>query len=332
MSARLLFSAAAGVASAFFSQPALANDDWEVVLSEAAEPDSKSWEDPARIAFTIDTDGPDRFSAQVNLEAKRNLGEIMAGRDGKLGGYIRWNRESGGKDQQSNFEAGVALDITPNTTYLDRPRDVEGDPTDIANRRAGTTRWALSIGTGYARTAAYADLSAAPCTTTPAVPQCQTQHEESLRSSLALVPTGVWQEGGKAKGISYSIEPKLGLDHDLILNAPIEQATGLAKKGGYLSALAGIKFKLMPGFISPSWELAASAQLRQALSRSTLRRDEIEESAELFKLSATYFFITPSETSKWRAGLGLTYTKGGDPLTGKPDVSTIVVAFRLGQY
>lgn len=329
--AALIVLPALGIGAA---NPAFADDaapGWNITLTEAAEPDSKAWEDPARISLTIDTRGKDKFSAQVNLEIQRSLTGLFEDRDSALGAYVRWNRESGGSEDQNNFEVGASFDVSPSTRIFDRPAGA-GDPTEEANRRSGSISWAFKLSSGYARTAVYPDLGSAPCSITPTLAQCQVQFEESLRSGIQVVPFGVWQEGGSAHGLSYSIEPKFGIDHDLLLNSPIDAVTGLRKTGGYLSAVAALKFKLTPGFISPRWELAASAQLRQALSRSLLRADEIEESAELFKASATYFFALPSDTSPWRVGFGVVYARGSDPLTGKPDASTFVFALRIGQY
>jgi hypothetical protein len=326
----LLLSAGVG-----FASEARAEDDppaWDFTLTEEAAPDSMAWDDPARISLTIDTRGADKFSAQINLEAQRAIYGLFGGdRDGEIGGYVRWNRESGGSEQQDNLELGASLDILDSTAMLDRPRFL-ADPTAAANERRGSVTWSAKLSSGYARTATYPDLSAAPCTTTPTLPQCRVQFTESLRSSLQLVPGGVWQERGSANGTSFSFEPRLGLDHDLLLNGPIDTATGLRTTGGYLSAIGSVKLKLAPGFIGARWELAASAQVRQALSRSTLRADDIEETAELYKLSATYFLLTPTEKSPWRIGLGVVYTNGSDPLTGKPDASTIVVSLRIGRY
>ena len=102
--------------------------------------------------------------------------------------------------------------------------------------------------------------------------------------------------------------------------------------GGYLSALAGAAVTIYPEFVDPDFELSASLQLRQQIFASESRRPGIESSALLFEASATYYLLNPSEDDGWRAGIGITYTRGDDPLNGRSNVNRIVLAFRLGRY
>ncbi|HEY5723347.1 MAG TPA: hypothetical protein VIT45_13595 [Allosphingosinicella sp.] len=316
---------------------ASAQEGWDLSLTEAPEPDSKAWEDPARISLTIDPDGPDQFSAQVNLEAARNFA-LTRGRDGKVSGYVRWNRETG-SDPQNNFEAGLGLEAG-----YDIGRLLNLEPADLRLPREQLARladarerqWDVAVrsSAGYARKATYPDLSTPVCVATPALPQCTTQFSESLRTGLAMTLFNAGLENlDQRTGLVFSVQPKFGVDHDLLLNSPVNVDTGIAEHGGYLSALGGLAVNLSDSFINRGWEIQASAQLRQRLLASDSRRPSIERSAERFEISGTYYFIRPKiGESDFRAGIGVTYTHGEDPLTGAPKGDKIVVALRLGRY
>ena len=130
---------------------------------------------------------------------------------------------------------------------------------------------------------------------------------------------------------AFSIEPQVGLDADWLLNSPLDE-TGNRLRGGYVSAKAGVAMSVFPDFASPRWEREASAQLRQRLFASDSRRPLIEGSAVLFEASGTSYVVKPREDDDWRAGVGVTYTRGDDPLTGISNVNKILLAFRLGRY
>ena len=339
MSARAPLAAlgALGLGLVLSPPAASAQDGWEFGLTEAPEPDSKAWEDPARISLTIDPDGPDEFSAQLNIEAARVV-PLTRGRDGEAGGYVRWNRETG-SDPQNNFETGAAfefgydigrlLDLDAAELGLSREQLAR-----LADARARQWDVAGRVSTGYARTAEYPDLSAPACVADSTLRQCTTQFRESLRTSAAVTIFNAELENlDPGTGLAFSLQPKLGIDHDLLLNSPINVDTGVIERGSYLSALGGLAVTLSDSFANRGWEIQGSVQLRQRLHASDSRRPSIEGSAERFELSGTYYFIRPRiGESDFRAGIGVTYSDGGDPLSGAPDVDRIVLALRLGRY
>ncbi len=320
----------------------------DIALTQEAAPESKPWEDPARISITINPDGPDQFSIQTNLEIGTKLTvpdvEKMIGRKRTLGGYVRYQRESGGEVKQNNLEFGgkfsTGYDIA---ALLAIPTDIGLMPitpearerlAKLAEKRGKHLDVAYEFSSGYARTASYPDLKIAPCSTTSNLPQCATQTKESIRTSLAGTVFWGVLEDNLGTGLAYSISPKFGIDHDLLLNSPLDSKTGLSTQGGYLSAVGGIGIVLTPSFVNPGWELKATAQVRKKVQASTSRSPNIENFAEKFEASATYYFIRPSQPGKkdWRAGIGMTFSAGGDPLTGKADEKKFVIAFRLGKY
>jgi hypothetical protein len=340
MSARLIRVSLAS-AIALFATPAMA-DDVSVHLTEQPEPDDTPWEDPARFALTIDPNGPDKFSAQVNLEAELDLAPQKAGdpvaRSKTAGAYLRWNRETGADDRQNNLEAGfnfkIGHDMARRLDLTDAQVHLTPEQRDrLARRRERPLDFSTEFSTGYARTAKYADLTTPACVATPSLAQCSTQFNESLRSGVAV---GVFTPSfeGLLGRWAYSFEPKLGLDHDLLFNSPVDVDTGLASKGGYLSGVVGAALVITPEFVDPNWELKTSFQVRQRLAASDSRRPSIDATAERFEASATYFFLRPSDgvLGGWRAGIGVTYVHGGDPLTGAPKGDKIVIAFKLGEY
>jgi hypothetical protein len=283
-------------------------------LTEEAAPGDKAWEDPARISVTLDGDGPDTFSAQVNLEVAREFPSGTGGRNRSVGGNLVWNRESGGEDRQNNFEIGAFHEIgylTPLGSLGSGPPEAQDDFIDTAFR----------FSMAYARTAVYADATTPLCTATPNLAQCQTQRNESIRGSTAISLFSPALEENL-----FSIEPKIGADYDHLLNSPIDADTGTSLSGGYLSAVAGIAASLFP---TAALEFSGSVQLRQRLYASDTRRPNIERSAWLFEASATYYFAR-ALTEGVDAGVGVTYTRGDDPLTGVDNVNRFVISLRLG--
>jgi hypothetical protein len=327
MSARSALAASvAATTLALWSLPAEAQTGkLQIGLTEAAEPEGKAWKDPARLSFTIDPNGPDELSVQMNLEAELKL--PSDGRDKAAKGYLVWNRETGGDDRQNNLEVGGAfsMDYDP-TLYLDRAR---GSNDDEAARRLDVSS---RFSTAYARTAKYADTSVPACAAPLNPPQCRTQFKESIRTSAAFNLFNAHFEQNAGHAFSFSAEPQFGVTHDLLLNSPVDPDTGLRLKGGYLSAEAGIGLAIYPRFDSPRWEITASGRLRQKLQASRSRSQSIHGSAFLFEASATYYVVKPHHKDDWRAGVGITYTRGDDPLRGVSDVNRIVLALRIGRY
>lgn len=323
---RIIGAAAGAFALLALPLPAQAADKDKLVvnLTEAPEPDGKAWEDPARLSFTIDPNGPDKLSAQVNLELEKRL-SLPTERKKAIKGFVVWNRETGGEDKQDNFEAGMAFSVGYKV-------DLDRRPGESADDRARKIDVAYRLSTAYARTAEYADLSSGACATTPSLPQCATQFKESLRTSAAINFFNAHLERDRGKVFRFSLEPQVGIDHDLLLNSPINTATGARAKGSYLSAMGGLKLWLWPASESPNWAITASGNLRQRLLVSSSREASIKDSAFLFEASATYYVVKPTDDSLWRAGVGVTYTRGSDPLNGVSDVNRIVLALRIGRY
>jgi hypothetical protein len=319
----IALSSALAVPSIACAQGA-SSSGWSINLTEEPEPDSPAWEDPARVSLTIDPDGPDRFSAQVNLEVEQRVAR-SSGRSTAFGGNLIWNRESGGDDPQNNLEAGLFYSFDYDTGSLTDPED---GSTPEQQENFIDVRGRASV--DYARTAQYPDLTSPTCVATPQVAQCGTQFAESIRGSAAIVPFTPVLENQR-RGFAYSIGPKFGVDYDHLINSPLDDG-GAELRGGYLSALAGLAVSIVPRFDDRDFEIAASVQLRQRLFASDSRRPDIENSALLFEASATYYLITPEDENDWRAGIGITYTRGDDPLTGRSNVNRIVLAFRLGQF
>lgn len=338
--------------SAIIAAPVLADDSakkskFEIALTQESAPDSKPWEDPARLSYSVIKGAPDEASIQANLEIGVNLTELdlakLEGRKRTLGSYFRYQRETG-SDKQNNLEFGAKfnvgydiialLSIPEEFDFSNMSLEQRRRLAEIAERRGNHTDVAYELSTGYARTDSYPDLEKAPCVTAPALPQCATQTKESIRSSFAATVFNGNLESRFSSALAFSIAPKFGLDHDFLINNPLDLTTGLGVKGGYLSATGGIAIVLTPSFINPGWEIKASSQFRYKLDASSSRSPTLESFAEKFEVSGTYYFVRPAKPNKkdWRAGLGLAFSTGGDPLTGKPDEKKVVVAFRLGKY
>jgi hypothetical protein len=296
----------------------------KVNLTEEAEPDGKAWEDPARASFTIDPHGPDSLSAKLNLELVKQLTPDTADRQRSIKAFAVWHRESGGEDQQNNLEFGGAYSVDYDTRFLDEEESTADESSSFINL-------ASRFSAAFARTAQYADLTSPACVATPSAPQCKTQHKESLRGSAAFNVFNPFVERDAPGLLPFSIQPQFGADVDWLLNNPLD-ASGMRIQGGYVSAKAGIAMSVFPDFDAPRWDIKASAKLRQRLFASDSRRPLIKESALLFEASATYYLLKPRTDNGWRAGVGVTYTRGDDPLTGVSNVNKFVLALRIGRY
>jgi hypothetical protein len=310
--------------------PAHADDEtseisnWTWGLTEASEPESKAWEDPARLSFTIDPKGKDTFSAQINAEVKRVLSD-QGERNRALTANVVWNRETSESAKQNNFEIGAGYEIGYSYSMLDRGAKSDADQ---AKKKFDA---AYQFGIGYARTANYGDASTVLCIATPSLRQCGTEFAESVRGTAALNFFNPLFENFQS-GFGFSFEPQIGAAIDYRLNNPINVDTGIVAKGGYGSISGGIILKLLPDPDAPDWEIKLSAKVRQTVFVSASREDEIRKTAELLKASATYYFVKPSSDDDWRAGLGVTYTRGGDPLAGNKRANSIVFSLRIGRY
>jgi hypothetical protein len=293
-------------------------------LTQAAEPDSKAWEDPARISFTIDPNGKDAFSAQVNAEFKKLLSNPET-RERSLTAGVVWNRETSESARQNNFEAGFGYEVGYATTMLDRTAGSDAD------EEAKKIDLAYQFGLAFARTANYGDPQTAPCVLNPLLRQCGVEFAESIRASASANVFNTHFEN-IVGGVGFTFEPQIGAAFDYRINNPVNIETGVVAKGSYGSISGGVVLKVVPAADMPDWEIKLSAKLRQALFVSTSREDEIKKTAETLKAGLTYYFVKPSEASKWRAGFGVEYSRGGDPLTGNRKADAIVFALRIGKY
>jgi hypothetical protein len=309
-----------------------------VTLTEAAEPEGKAWEEPARISATLNAGAPDTFSAQINAEIGVRTPNIGS-RKTKLTGGVIWQRESGGADEQNNFESALAFRIGRRLDLDRGGRDgAEADLyQDFLGRQFDVS---TLIKAGYARTAAYPDLTSSACTTAPALRQCMTQFKESVRVAALLSLSGPGFENvirrqnaidGKRVVLAYSIVPQIGLSGDWLLNSPLDVKTGVVSRGTFTSATFKIAATVVPSFINPAWELSAKYQIRQLLGASATRRPSIAASAGIFDASVTYYLFNPLRDGV-RAGIGVTYTRGTDSLIGAKSVNRFVIAFRLGNF
>lgn len=303
----------------------------DIAITEAGAPKAKPWEKAALLSVTIDRAGKDYFDAHVNAEVEFDLSPKQ--QNGQptttwyLGPSFSWDRSNKADKKQNELKAGIS------TKYFIEP-DVGAIP-DNSNPLFISLTGDLS----YSRAAVYADLTAAPCDLTPAIPVCQVQYKESIKAKAAAFPFfAEWEDitSDKAgEGFAYSVRPQFQVAHEQITDATIDAATGQKVTGGYSSALAGVGVNFKPKFIRPSFELNFLGQLRQRVAASSSRKALIEKTAEFYEVSLTYFLAQDdglSTTKNWRAGVSLIWTEGSDPYENKPKASTIAIAFRLGRF
>ncbi|MFT4055632.1 MAG: hypothetical protein QM681_14095 [Novosphingobium sp.] len=304
-----------------------------MTLTQERKPTASPWEDPALLSYSIDTRGKDSINVQLNTALAWDVARLPASegfyRQIEAGPYLVFNRNTQEKARQNNIEAGIKATIS--TTRIIPPK------VDRPLPQANPPKWdaAFGLDLGYARTATYADLEKAVCVATPEARQCDTQYKESIRSVAGAIFNVPFESGGSGIGSSllrYEFSPGIDLAYDHLLDNKINAKTGVVETGGYLSAAPSAKFGLFVGSDSKI-KLEFAGQVRVRLHASATRSAAIGRSAGLGTASATYFFTQPAPgSSGWRAGVSVSFTRGSDPLTEKPDQSIILLAFKIGRF
>lgn len=309
-------SVIASLAVLLFARHAAAADEvdgsWKPRLNKESAPESTPWTDPALIAYTVNNDGKDSY--QVNLSAGLSRETFLPwGAYFSFGGNVVVQKTNLTTKPQDNLEGGLKLGLFHAGPAL-------------------SWNFSHSLDVNYARTATFPVTPAvAACTVTPLPPNCVKQHKESIRAVYAVVPFPGTE--GNLGPLAVSFAPKFSLFNDSLTKNVFNAATGARETGGYFGGLAGLALAVGSSFDKPGLELKVSGHFRERFHVSDSRRASVRKTAGLISADLTYYLLRPApETEDYAVGVGLSYEKGHDPLTGKAMKDAFVLALKIGFY
>lgn len=303
--------------------PALAQT--AVTLQAGEEPEQKAWTQPAQISFTSAKGAKDSWALDAALRAEfqpnpssddaiivRTLAQISTAEKSKVQNF------QGEVGYSFNWGTDTSMDAPdPDAFYL------YGD-----------------IKVGAKDKTIFADPKAV-CAAIPRPAACGKQHETSLTGAFVLQPflpdweNTFYVEDGKVEGpaFTHSFSPVVTFFYDEILSAKVN-ASGIRPDGSVMGSKVDINTAFSPRFTDYRLVLKASGSWTYAAQRSVLRKENFKRSSTVFKLSADYelgkrAFEKVDEGGAFIPALGVTYTKGDDPISGKLDQDSFVVALKI---
>lgn len=315
---------------------AAAPDGWSqtpfnLTLAADEAPGDKPWETPAKIAWSSE-DGNESVAidAALKTQFRSGLGDSL------ISVYAVAHTNDKAKKLQEAFKAGASLDY-----------DWVIGPAIITPGERDPPLLRLSGGFAFQRKAIYVEETPASCANNPQQAFCDTQHEESLQTTLEasfLAPEveekeyfqgktadGVPIPGDKMAPYLYSVIPTLTVFHDETVSAVANPDTGFKADGGVTGAKFKVKAAVTPNWFGYRLKFEGSFQQMEAFSRSDSRQTLFDRSTNLASASLDYSFAAAwfDKSQGWRPSLGISYTTGADPLAGRADKEQTVIAFKL---
>ena len=296
-----------------------------VTLQAGEEPEQKAWTQPAQISFTSAKSAKDSWALDAALRAEF---QPNSSSDDMIVVRTVAQISTAEKSKVQNFQGEVGYSFNWGTdTSMDAP-----DPD--AFYLYG------DIKLGAKDKTIFADPKAV-CTTVPRPAACGKQHETSMTGTVVLQPfLSEWEnsfyvEDGKVVGpaFTHSFSPVVTFFYDEVLSAKVN-ASGIRPDGSVLGSRIDINTAFSPRFTDYRLVLKASGSWTYAAQRSALRAENFKRSSTVFKLSADYelgkrAFEKVDEGGAFIPALGVTYTKGDDPITGKLDQDSFVAALKI---
>ncbi len=306
------------IASIGLVSPISANAQNSVTMQAGEEPAQKPWTQPAQISFTSAKGQKDSWALDAALRAQyqydNDIENMIITR-----AVAQINTQEKSKVQNFEGEVGYLLDWEVSEgklhSYVDFKLGAK-DKTIFADPKAN-------------------------CAVVPVPVACGKQHETSLTGNIVVQPhmpdwgTTFRIEDGKPIGeaIVYSFSPLITLFYDEILSAKVN-ASGIQPHGSVAGSKIELKTSFSPRFTDYRLVLRASGGWTYAVQRNALRIENFKKSTTNFKVSADYelgkrAFEEVGEGGAFIPAVGVTYTKGDDPLSGKLDQDNFVIAFKL---
>lgn len=298
----------------------------KIKLNAGEEPEQKPWTQPASFSYISNEGAKD--SVSVDVAGRIEFQPITSSTATLfLRGVAQVNTQQ--KKEVQNFESqiGTQFDFDTANHGQDSPQ-----PETNAWYFFGDAKIGLQDKT------IFADPKAV-CTAVPKPAICGKQHETSLRGTVQLQPFLSWWEQTiyqdpttKAwNGVSYSFSPVIGLFWDRIVSAKVN-ASGVEPKGSAAGTKVELNGALSPRFLDYRVVFRAKLLWTEAFKRDARRADNFHRSNLLYKVSVDYELGRRSfdpKGSKWIPAVGVSYTKGDDPLAGKNDQKALMFALKL---
>lgn len=306
----------------------------DITLQAESTPQEQPWTQPARFAYTINNGEKDSFA--VDIAGKATIA-LKTGIPLFLLTDVSWHKNNQQKEPQDNLQASGGFHF-----------EIQSPPPDGPfNKNRLFSLW-VDAKLGYNRKAVFADLSKAPCDSTPASPACQTQHVGSIRGTIDVSPFWGFFESDQAftlqgaEGATTGVYDGPGLAHsfgligtffyDNATEATLNPETGKQITGTVTGFKAKAGIALSPKFTNYRVVFRTDVQAIQTTSRALLRRDDFNDFTHLVTVSLDWDLSDRSmlkDELGIKPSIGITYTDGADPLTGRKDQSNWVIGLKL---
>lgn len=300
-----------------------------IALNADEAPEKKAWSDPAQIAFTS-SDGDNSWAVDAALRIDKQVAKDTPDTY-FLSALVQ--RNTAEKGQVENYQLKGGYHIESDTIPYGAPPNTPG------------WYFAIDASLGIGRRTLFAGAEA-DCTVVPLATECADQRETSLRGAVAIEAWRMTDSGefqsqttfsqdpatGKLNGdtLIYSVAPIMTVFHDQVVDAK-PNAAGMRATGGAFGMKFDLKAAVSPKFTAYRLILRGSVSQTEALLRSAPRRETFERSSMFLRLSADVELgkRTFEDGIGWIPSVGVSWTKGDDPLSGKRDQDVIVAGFRL---
>lgn len=317
MSARWWTTLWFGLMSSFVSA-----QEPNIVVNAGEEPETKSWTQPASINYTDSADSKDSWAVDVASKYETAIGQSSNSWFAR--GVVQRNTQL--KKEVANYAAEMGVKLDFNTA--------SGSGID-------THAWYLPTKLSIAWTdkTLFPDPKA-DCSPVPFPAECTEQEEQSLRASASMLffrssfeDSIAWSDAshtrvvGPDSGWTHSFLPTLTLFYDDVIDAKVNPA-GVEPSGHVLGSKLVVSLATSPAFSDYRLILSANVQGVLALERSDRRKPAFARDSTLIKLSADYELVQRSYLSGrgWIPAIGISFTYGDDPLTGKLDQDFVMLA------
>lgn len=324
-------------------------DGCTLSVTGAEAPTPQLWTQPSAFSQVESSDeGQDRRTIDLAARLSRGVGAYSG--DWTLDSwFVRAvaNVSDQAKKQQENYAAqiGVKLDWNPTTArYRGRIQDLSEAERDAARYAIGTA-WSAFVDAhiGLNSKATFANLSAEPCLGSPNLPQCGTQDQTSVTVALDIQPYHCSFEAACPRGPgrevlqseedtqwSVAFSPRARFFYDEVTEAVLN-SEGRREEGGVAGARVTLDLAVSPPVLDNRLVFRVGVQHVRAFSRSDLRAERFPGESELLvaSMDVELGHRSTEPGPGWVPSVGIAYSDGEDPLTGRSDRRDTTYAFRL---
>ena len=251
------------------------------------------------------------------------------------------NNSSDAEQDNLNAALGLLYDISSDvelTTAELLEKLIDGESRDSILNDYYSIR--LSSDISYNRRGVFGDEDSQACLEMPTAEFCDRQNLETIRivgnvSPYLPVLNGVSVNKQTGKGdFAWSVSPVAGIFYDDALNDNVELESGNTVDGSVLGLTGGVSASLSPSVFNNRWQLGASAQIIEALDRSSGRVEDFEGTSRQFTSTLSYALIDEAYIGQTTSNhiipaISLVYTNGSDSLRGRSSRQTLELALTI---